>query len=171
MGDKVKQLEGLWNKHAACTLPFSTVCVINKKRTELSMARLKEKPDLHYWRCLFDAIKWLPALCGDNPDRFVVQFDWIIRNPTNHITVREAIKEENKKRLKNNFEYELKEGGLDYLKGYLLPNERLEDLPLCGVNLPKKNGTLDEECIEWASKVIQRVKNCRIQKIPKKGTP
>ncbi len=152
-----EDLMELWNKCAGGDLPFSSACVLNDRREYNCGSRLKEIPSLDYWRCLFAALKYIPEFRGDNAKRFVVSFDWIIRNDTNHVVVFEGIKAYNKKALKDTFEYMLNKGELNYLKKYLQPGEELKNLPHFVLYVPQKQGEIDKECIEWAHEKLKNI--------------
>lgn len=152
-----QKLADIWNRYTD-GFTFSTVCVLNEKRRTNSILRLKEKPNLNYWAYIFTYICWIPEYCGDNPKRFRITFDWLIKNETNHVVVFDKVKQSNASTLLNHFKSEIKKGKLEHFRKYLLQGEKLDNLPPFVVNIPLFLGEIDKDMIEWAYNRLQQAK-------------
>lgn len=78
------QIHELWNSIAGSDKQISR---ITAKRREHLRARLKEQPEIEYWRgvfeTFFDDMSW-------SAGKSWATFDWLIKNDTNHVKVSEG---------------------------------------------------------------------------------
>ena len=77
----------LWNGKRG-SLP-KVVRLVGSRERQVR-ARLKEHPDMTYWSDVFDRIQAFPFLLGMNPRGWKVSFDWVMKNPENHLKVLEG---------------------------------------------------------------------------------
>jgi len=90
---KAQELVALWNSFDG--LP--KVMVLSEARLRRLKVRLKEHPDLEFWKKVFEKIATTPFLLGDNSNQWRATFDWIIRNDTNALKVLEGAYEKRKR--------------------------------------------------------------------------
>lgn len=84
-----QRLAELWNQRAAVHPNISPVQKLSAGRKAKAIARLKENSNLVYWADIFTKLTRLPFYCGEEGGTWRADFDWIIRNPDNHVKISE----------------------------------------------------------------------------------
>jgi hypothetical protein len=79
-------LADLWNQ----IIGTPKVSTMTKTRLRAAKTRLREHPDLAWWRDLFNRISRTPNCRGAYPSGWVVDFDWVIANDLNAVKVLEG---------------------------------------------------------------------------------
>jgi hypothetical protein len=93
-----REIYDLWNQYAVNGIPKAKK--LTQSRIDKIKLRLREEPVLEYWQCIFSKLQKLPFYCGDNNRNWVVTFDYIMRNDTNHVKISErSIKKVNAKKM------------------------------------------------------------------------
>jgi hypothetical protein len=70
----------LWNE--VNPLYQKVPVALTSNRAEKLRARIKENPDLAYWRRIFENIRDIPFLRGEGPRGWKATLDYVIRNDT-----------------------------------------------------------------------------------------
>lgn len=75
-----RDLFDLWNEVVTC-LPVPRT--LTDGRARKAKLRLKEQPDLNYWRNVFTRMNRIPFLRGEGERGWKATFDWIVKDPIN----------------------------------------------------------------------------------------
>lgn len=86
------QLVDIFNKNTNGVIPKVDVKTFtpDKPRYKKAKLRCKEHPDPDYWLGVCKRIESTPFLCGKNDRGWTVTFDWLIKNPENHLKITEG---------------------------------------------------------------------------------
>ena len=76
---------------------YNTICVdlpkvrgLTESRRKHLLPRIKEHPDIEWWRRLFQRVQTTPFCTGDNDRGWRADFGWLIENDTNALKVLEG---------------------------------------------------------------------------------
>ena len=83
-----RDLFDLWNEVATC-LPMPRT--LTHGRAKKASLRLKEQPDLNYWRNVFTRMNRIPFLRGEGERGWKATFDWIVKDPINSENVMASV--------------------------------------------------------------------------------
>jgi hypothetical protein len=81
-------LLGVWNSSCGPSLPKASK--LTPKRKEKVLARLREEPELDYWRLTVEKLAASSFCTGNSEQGWRASFDWLIANDTNHVKTNEG---------------------------------------------------------------------------------
>jgi phage replication O-like protein O len=84
-----ENLFDLWNEHATNGIPKAKK--LTKSRIDKIKSRIKEESGKSYWITVFSKIHKLPFYCGENNRGWVADFDYVMKNDTNHVKIFEKV--------------------------------------------------------------------------------
>lgn len=84
----VEELAEGWNE-VCVPLGLPSVREIRGSRREKALKRLREHPELDYWKAVFAAIPRQRFLLGENDRKWRASFDWLVENDVNATKVSE----------------------------------------------------------------------------------
>lgn len=82
-----KQFLDIWNENRG-TLP--TIRKLSDVRSKQIKVRLREEPDLEYWKSVIKRLAESRFACGGGNTNWVATLDWLIKNGNNHVKVSEG---------------------------------------------------------------------------------
>lgn len=86
---KVKTIFDMWNQYAVNGIKRANK--LTPSRIVKIKSRLKEEPDIDYWRELFSKLQKIPFYCGQGNRKWRVGIDHVIENDKNHVKISEEV--------------------------------------------------------------------------------